>query len=156
MKRKFFTATVAAMMMVSSAVPAMAMVGAKKPENPEMMTITAVDSKVEKRITMEPVYQLPEPVLYKQTKGDLERVPQMEPGNKRWYTVDPSVLMRTTGMAGQYQIQEGDTIWKIVTKALQTKDANQIHQGVAKVIQMNQLANPDLIYPGQMLNMPVK
>ena len=59
-----------------------------------------------------------------------------------------SVLMTTASAASTHTVVKGDTMWKIAVKyevgLSEIKDANP------------QISNPDLIYPGQVLNIPTK
>ncbi|TQR20059.1 SafA/ExsA family spore coat assembly protein [Psychrobacillus vulpis] len=63
--------------------------------------------------------------------------------------VSISLLLPTSAMAdSSYSVVTGDTLWKI---AMKTKT------GVQELIDANpQLANPNLIYPGQKINVPTK
>ena len=60
-----------------------------------------------------------------------------------------SLLFPTIAMAeGTYKVVSGDSLWKIAVKT---------QTGVQELIASNQqLANPNLIYPGQMINVPTK
>lgn len=60
-----------------------------------------------------------------------------------------SLLVPMTAMAaGSYTVASGDTLWKIAVKT---------QTGVQELINLNpQLSNPNLIYPGQKINVPTK
>lgn len=175
MKRKLITATMATMMMVSSAVPAMAMVGAEKPENPDMMVITAIEQSVEQRPTAkvlpaaEPVlYTEPvaEPVLYAEPVAEpvLYAEPVAQPVPEAILYNEPAELEKEPKVEKvetvehynslKYLVKKGDTLWKIVKKALKTEDVSQIHEGVKKIVDTNNLENPDMIYTGDSLDLP--
>ena len=50
--------------------------------------------------------------------------------------------------AGSYTVVSGDSLWKIAVKT---------QTGVKELISSNpQLSNPDLIYPGQKINVPTQ
>lgn len=57
------------------------------------------------------------------------------------------MLLGTSAMAAkEYTVVAGDTLWKIAVK-------NEM--GLSEIISANpQISNPDLIYPGQVINMP--
>lgn len=58
------------------------------------------------------------------------------------------LLPATAFAAGTYTVVPGDTLWKIAVKT---------ETGVQELINANpQLKNPDLIYPGQKINIPDK
>lgn len=58
-----------------------------------------------------------------------------------------SLLVPMTAMAaGSYTVTSGDTLWKIAVKT---------QTGVQELIDLNpQLSNPNMIYPGQAINVP--
>ncbi|WP_075619651.1 SafA/ExsA family spore coat assembly protein [Paenisporosarcina indica] len=60
-----------------------------------------------------------------------------------------SLLFPISAMAdGSYKVVSGDSLWKIAVKT---------QTGVQELIESNpQLANPNLIYPGQTINVPTK
>lgn len=54
--------------------------------------------------------------------------------------------MQSAQAAQSYQVKKGDTLWKISKK---------FRVGLSEIIDANpQLSNPDLIYPGQEINIP--
>lgn len=56
------------------------------------------------------------------------------------------VLTASVSAAGTHKVASGDTMWKIAVK---------YQVGVSEIINANpQIANPDLIYPGQIINIP--
>ncbi|MFJ7952514.1 SafA/ExsA family spore coat assembly protein [Lysinibacillus sp. NPDC096418] len=56
------------------------------------------------------------------------------------------VVPMTAMAAGSYTVASGDTLWKIAVKT---------QTGVQELIDLNpQLSNPNLIYPGQTINVP--
>lgn len=145
MKRKLITATMAAMMMASSAVPVMAMVGVEKPKDPEMGVITTIEVPAEQRPDVEilPVEgEKAKPVLYNKT-------PELANGQK----VD-EVEAYEHANSRKYLVKKGDTLWNIAKKALKTEDVNQIQEGVKRIVDSNNLENPDVIYTGDRLNLP--
>lgn len=60
-----------------------------------------------------------------------------------------SLLLPATALAADtYTVAKGDTLWKIAVKT---------QTGVQELINLNtQLANPNLIYPGQKINVPTQ
>ncbi|SES40866.1 SafA/ExsA family spore coat assembly protein [Psychrobacillus sp. OK032] len=63
--------------------------------------------------------------------------------------VSISLLLPMSAMAASsYSVAKGDSLWKIAVKT---------QTGVQELIEANpQLANPNLIYPGQKINVPTK
>ena len=61
-----------------------------------------------------------------------------------------------TPASESYVVQSGETLSGLVRKRLEmsgsTPSAQEIQQGVAEVVRKNQLTNPDLIYPGQKID----
>jgi uncharacterized YkwD family protein/spore coat assembly protein SafA len=56
-------------------------------------------------------------------------------------------MLPASATTSKYVVAKGDTIWKI---------AEKYHVGVTEIISVNpQVKNPDLIYPGQVLSIPL-
>lgn len=57
-------------------------------------------------------------------------------------------IFMLTASASEYTVQKGDSLWKI---------AKKYEIGLSEIIEANpQISNPDLIYPGQIINIPEK
>lgn len=58
-----------------------------------------------------------------------------------------------------YRVRRGDTLWAICRERLKSAGSNvtdaEVHEAVREAARVNRLANPDLIFPGQKLGMPV-
>lgn len=51
------------------------------------------------------------------------------------------------------QVRQGDTLWQIASKA--TADGDDVRNTVVDIVNANNLAHNEDIYPGQVLNVPV-
>ncbi|MCB0419324.1 MAG: LysM peptidoglycan-binding domain-containing protein, partial [Bdellovibrionales bacterium] len=53
-----------------------------------------------------------------------------------------------------WRVDRGDNLWKIIESSFQVQDASFIQKKVQSIVALNpQIKNPNLIYPGQIINL---
>jgi nucleoid-associated protein YgaU len=53
-----------------------------------------------------------------------------------------------------YKVKRGDSLWKICQNNIKTKSSS-VSNLISKIVEMNDISNPNLIFPGQVLTIPI-
>ncbi len=147
MKRGLMMVTMMAVIVVGSIVPTLAMVGVEKPEDPDMLVITAIEAPIE-RVQVAPVDEVKVP-------GEWVTLPAPVAEDEKLEQPDgEKILICPTGIEQTYSVTKGDTLWKISARLQNTTDPIQIVFGVEEMVFMNELSNPDVINLGDSLKVP--
>jgi len=78
----------------------------------------------------------------------IDPAPQPEPTPTPEPTPEPEQPQRT------YTVVEGDSLWKIVKAQYGLTSPAEIAKKVGEIVEANNIENPDLIYPDQVLVLP--